>query len=127
MHILQGHIGGVALFGGNGDGVGSGLGLAGVFVFGGQDDVIILTMVDVALLILHKGTRIIPLGDGLDTIFGHDLHTAVFYIVFCRKGCRGDGRDHCHQRSCRKYPQGQLLFHAFSHYKTLQTKKLAET
>lgn len=60
VHILQGHIGGVALlFGGNGDGVGSGLGLAGVFVFGGQDDVIILTMVDVALLILHKGTRII--------------------------------------------------------------------
>ena len=35
VHILQGHIGGVAVFGGNGDGVGSGLGLAGGLVFGG--------------------------------------------------------------------------------------------
>ena len=39
MHILQGHIGGVALFGVNGDGVGGGLGLAGGLVFGGQGDV----------------------------------------------------------------------------------------
>ena len=38
VHILQGHIGSVAVFGGNGDGVGSGLGFAGGLVFGGQDE-----------------------------------------------------------------------------------------
>ena len=130
VHILQGHIGGVALiFGGNGDGVGSGLGLAGVFVFGGQDDLGIRTMVDVAILILHKGAFVLirPLGDGLDTIFGHDLHTAVCYIVFCRKRRCGDGRDHGHQSRCGQHPQGKLFFHIFPHCKTLQTKKLAET
>ena len=127
VHILQGHIGGVALFGVNGDGVGGGLGLAGGLVFGDQDDVGIRTMVDVALLILHKGARIIPLSDGLATIFGHDLHTAFCYIVFCRKRRCGDGRDHGHQSRCGQHPQGKLFFHIFPHCKTLQTKKLAET
>ena len=65
MHILQGHIGSVAVFGGNGDGVGSGLGFAGGLVFGGQDDVGILTLIDVAPLILHVDVLIIPLGDVL--------------------------------------------------------------
>ena len=130
-HILQGHIGGVALlFGGNGDGVGSGLGLAGGLVFGDQDDFGIRTMVDVvAILILHKGAFVLirPLGDGLATIFGHDLHTAFCYIVFCCKRRCGDGRDHGHQSRCGQHPQGKLFFHIFPHCKTLQTKKLAET
>ena len=53
---LQGHIGGVALFRRiNGDGVGSGLDLAGGLVFGGQDDVIILTFFDFALVVRHIG------------------------------------------------------------------------
>ena len=128
VHILQGHIGGVALlFGGNGDGVGSGLGLAGGLVFGDQDDFGIRTMVDVvAILILHKGAFVLirPLGDGLATIFGHDLHTAFCYIVFCCKRRCGDGRDHCHQSRCGQHPQGKLFFHIFPHCKTLQTKNL---
>ena len=130
VHILQGHIGGVALlFGGNGDGVGSGLGLAGVFVFGGQGDVIIQTVSDFALVVLHAGVvvLILPLGDTLFAVRSKDVHTAFCYIVFCRKRRRGDGRDHCHQRSHRQHPQGKLLFYVFPHYKTLQTKKLAET
>ena len=130
VHILQGHIGGVALFGVNGDGVGSGLGLAGGLVFGGQDDFGIFAVTNLfSLAILHAEVvvLILPLGDILLAALGKDVHTAVFYIVFCRKGCRGDGRDHGHQSRCGQHPQGKLFFHIFPHCKTLQTKKLAET
>ena len=131
MHILQGHIGGVALiFGGNGDSVVGGLGLAGGLVLGGQGDVGIFAVTNLfSLAILHAGVvvLILPLGDILLAALSKDVHTALVQIVSVRKRRRGDGRDHGHQRSCRKYPQGKLLFHVFSHYKTLQTKKLAET
>ena len=127
VHILQGHIGGVALFGVNGDGVGGGLGLAGGFVFGGQGDVIIRTMVDAfAILILHKGALglILPLGDILLAALGKDVYTALVQIVSVRKRCCGDGRDHGHQSRCGQHPQGKLFFHIFPHCKTLQTKNL---
>ena len=130
VHILQGHIGGVALiFGGNGDGVGSGLDLAGGLVFGGQGDVIILTFFDFAIVVRRIGALglILPLGDILLAALGKDVHTALVQIVSVRKGCRGDGRDHGHQSRCGQHPQGKLFFHIFPHCKTLQTKKLAET
>ena len=47
--------------------------------------------------------------------FGNDADASIFHVVGVRKGRRGNGRDHCHQRSCRKYPQGQLLFGFGSH------------
>ena len=72
--------------------------------------------------------RIVQLGHISEAVlFGLYRHTARVQIVSVRKRRRGDGRYHCHQRSCRKYPQGKLLFHVFPHYKTLQTKKLTET
>ena len=125
VHILQGHIGGVALFGVNGDGVGGGLGLAGGLVFGGQGDVGIFAITNFfSLAIFHAGVLvlILPLGDILLAALGKDVHTAFCYIVFCRKGCCGDGRDHGHQGRCGQHPQGKLFFHIFPHCKTLQTK-----
>ena len=129
VHILQGHIGGVALFGVNGDGVVGGLGLAGVFVFGGQGDVIILTFFDFAIVVRRIGALglILPLGDILLAALGKDVYTALVQIVSVRKGRCGDGRDHGHQSRCGQHPQGKLFFHIFPHCKTLQTKKLAET
>ena len=129
VHILQGHIGGVALFGVNGDGVVGGLGLVGGLVFGGQGDVCILTVFDCALVIRHIGAfvLILPLGDTLFAALGKDVYTALGQIVSVRKGCCGDGRDHGHQSRCGQHPQGKLFFHIFPHCKTLQTKKLAET
>ena len=126
VHILQGHIGGVVLFGVNGDGVGGGLGLAGGFVFGGQGDVIILTFFDFALVVRRIGALglILPLGDILLAALGKDVHTALVQIVSVRKGRCGDGRDHGHQSRCGQHPQGKLLFHIFPHCKTLQTKNL---
>ena len=129
MHILQGHIGGVALFGVNGDGVGGGLGLAGGLVFGGQGDVIIRTFFDFALVVRRIGALglIFPLGDILLAVLGKDVHTARVQVVSIRKRRCGDGRDHGHQSRCGQHPQGKLFFHIFPHCKTLQTKKLAET
>ena len=127
VHILQGHIGGVALFGVNGDGVVGGLGLAGVFVFGGQGDVIIQTVTNLfSLAILHAEVvvLILPLGDTLFAALGKDVHTALVQIVSVRKRCCGDGRDHGHQSRCGQHPQGKLFFHIFPHCKTLQTKNL---
>ena len=126
VHILQGHIGGVALFGVNGDGVGGGLGLAGGLVFGGQDDVIILTFFDFAIVVRRIGALglILPLGDILLAALGKDVYTALVQIVSVRKGCCGDGRDHGHQSRCGQHPQGKLFFHIFPHCKTLQTKNL---
>ena len=130
VHILQGHIGGVALFGVNGDGVGGGLGLVGGLIFGGQGDVGIFAITNLfSLAILHAGVvvLILPLGDILLAVLGKDVHTALGQIVSVRKGRRGDGRDHGHQSRCGQHPQGKLLFHIFPHCKTLQTKKLTET
>ena len=127
VHILQGHIGGVAIFGVNGDGVGSGLGLVGGFVFGGQGDVGIFAVTNVfSLAILHAEVvvLILPLGDILLAALGKDVHTALVQIVSVRKGRCGDGRDHGHQSRCGQHPQGKLLFHIFPHCKTLQTKNL---
>ena len=130
VHIIQGHIGGVALFGVNGDGVGSGLGLAGGLVFGGQDDVGIFDVTNIfSIVILHAEVFVLirPLGDTLFAALGKDVHTALVQIVSVRKRRCGDGRDHGHQSRCGQHPQGKLLFHIFPHCKTLQTKKLAET
>ena len=131
VHIPQGHIGGVALvFGGNGDGVGSGLGLAGGLVFGGQDDVgifVVTNIFSIAILHIDAFVLIRPLGDTLFAVRSKDVHTALGQIVSVRKGCCGDGRDHGHQSRCGQHPQGKLLFHIFPHCKTLQTKKLTET
>ena len=120
VHIIQGHIGGVALFGVNGDGVVGGL------VFGGQGDVGIFAITNFfSLAIFHAGVLvlILPLGDILLAALGKDVHTAFCYIVGIRKGCCGDGRDHGHQSRCGQHPQGKLFFHIFPHCKTLQTKK----
>ena len=126
VHILQGHIGGVVLFGVNGDGVGGGLGLAGGFVFGGQGDVGIFAITNFfSLAIFHAGVLvlILPLGDILLAALGKDVHTAFCYIVFCCKRRCGDGRDHGHQSRCGQHPQGKLFFHIFPHCKNPPNKK----
>ena len=113
VHILQGHIGGLIFRRIHCDGI------FGLFAVAGDGDAgIVLVIVYLCVLLRHIGDAV---------LFGLYRHTALVQIVSVRKGCCGDGRDHCHQRSCRKYPQGKLFFHIFPHCKTLQTKKLTET
>lgn len=126
IHILQGHIGGLIFCRIHCDGI------FGLFAVAGDGDVgrVLIVAQDIILVVpgVAVRLRIVQLGHISEAVlFGLYRHTALVQIVSVRKGRCGDGRDHCHQRSCRKYPQGQLLFYAFSHYKTLQTKKLAET
>ena len=126
VHILQGHIGGVALFGVNGDGVGSGLGLAGGLVFGSQDDVgifVVTNIFSIAILHIDAFVLICPLGDTLFAVRSNDVHTALVQIVSVRKGRCGDGRDHGHQSRCGQHPQGKLFFHIFPHCKNPPNKK----
>ena len=100
VHILQRDLGSAAFLRVDGDGV-----LRSGFAVVVRDDRFTLV-----LLILDC-----TLCDVVATFFGNDADAAIFYVVSARKGRRGDGRDHCHQRSCRKYPQGQLLFGVGSH------------
>ena len=87
-----------------------------LLALGGQGDRrFVLIVIQLDLTVLHKVAVRILLGDISATALGVHGHAALGQVVSVRKGCRGDGRDHCHQRSRRKHPQGQLSIGIDSH------------
>ena len=88
-----------------------------LLALGGQGDrrfVFIIIQLDITAVLHIVAVRIL-LGDISATAIGVHGHAALGQVVSVRKGRRGDGRDHCHQRSRRKHPQSQLSIGIDSH------------
>ena len=111
VHLVQRNRCGNALLGVDGRRVGR---LGAIAGQGDRRFVLIVVQLDI-IAVLHKAAVRSLLGDISAIALGVHGHTALGQVVGVRKGCCGDGRDHCQKRGGGKRPQGQLSIGIDSH------------